>query len=267
MRRLLTAVALAAVLVTAGCTGLLNASSVGAPSSSPNDATTPDADPAATTPPEPVRDASAGRAIRVGATGRVETQPDQAVIRVAVRVTGGSAAEVRERLADNASRMRAALDGIGVDGGQITTAYYDIGRNYRADRDKDAPAFQGRHAFEITLTDLDRTGEVIVAAVENGATDVDNVRFTLSEEKRRELHREALSDAMESARAQADVIAESAGLSVAGVGSVQTADVGHSPVRFEARALMAGDAGGGTSIEGGTITVTAQVEVSYNATG
>lgn len=249
------ALALAVLLVTAGCTGFVNN-------------TAPENNAAAQQSPATNQDAP-GRTITVAAGGQVQTQPNQVILRVAVEATGESASVVRQRLAENVSEMRTALADAGIESSQITTVDYDIRNRERFGRsEREQPPFWGRHAFSITLTeDLNQTGKVIVTAVENGVTSVEDVRFTLSTEKRRELRKQALADAMGNARDQAAVIAENANLSITGVGSVRTANVRVRPVRFEATAL-AGDAGGGaaTSIEGGAVTVTAQVQVAYNAT-
>ena len=243
-RSSLASIALVAVLLTAGCTGALEPTGGAAAQSASAEAKT----------------------ITVVSSGEIETQPDQAVLRVAISADGDTAAAVRRQLADNASRMREALADAGIGAEAVTTTDYDIRSSDRyGPREEDVPPFRGRHSFQITLTDLDRTGSVIVTVVENGATSVDDVRFTLSSDRQRELRRDALSAAMDNARAEADVIAGSADLELEGVGSVRTADVGYRPVRVEA-AAFAGDGGGGTTIEGGSVTVTARVEVAYNAT-
>jgi uncharacterized protein YggE len=259
----LAALALSVMLVTAGCASVLGTGESPQSNPAPQSNANENVQAATNAPGDP------GRTIAVAASGQVQTQPNQAILRVAVEATGESASTVRQRLAENVSQMRAALAEMGIEGDQISTADYDIRNQQRFGGREDAerPPFRGRHAFTITLTDLNRTGRVIVTAVENGATSVDDVRFTLSEETRRELRKEALADAMSSAREQASVIADQSDLSIAGVGSVQTADVGFRPVRFEGSALAGGDGGGGgTSIEGGAVTVTAQVQVTYNAT-
>ncbi|MFB6353210.1 MAG: SIMPL domain-containing protein [Halobacteriales archaeon] len=252
-RPTLAAVALALLIATAGCTGVLGNGQATDSPAGPAASQTPGTDP-----PD--------RTITVGASGRVEAQPDQAVLRVAVEASGPSAAAVRQRLAENVSAMREALTAMGIEEGRITTTDYDIRDQRRfGEPERDRPPFWGRHAFSITLTDLNRTGRVVVTAVENGATSVENVQFTLTQETRAELRREALAEAMSDARSQAAVIADRANLSVTGVGSVTTAEVGVRPVRFEAAAL-AGGTNVGTDIEGGAVTVSAQVRVTYNAT-
>lgn len=202
------------------------------------------------------------RTIQVGASGQASAEPDQAVLRLSVVATGDDAETARKRLAENVTRLREALRDAGVDDGQVATVRYDIDENYRHERDDSAPAYRAMQSFAVTLDDTERVGPVIDAAVANGATGVDRVRFTLSTEQRRQLQHEALADAMGAARGKADVLADSAGLAITGVGAVETAPSRH---RYVVETAAAGDAGG-SSVESGPVTVTVQVRVTYNAT-
>ncbi len=237
----------AVLLLTAGCVGSI--------------------DPTGDASAQAVQPSDDGETISVAATGQAAAEPDQAVLQVAVLASGDDADAVRERLAENASRMSEALRRAGVGDDQIRTVAFSIDQEYRErDGDRVPVGFQGVHAFEITLSNASRAGAVLDVAVSNGADRVDGVELTLSEERRREVRAEALRDAMDNARADADVIAESANLTVEGVHSAATGDVSYSPIRAE---TLSADAGGqaATEIESGPVTVTAQVSVTYNATG
>jgi hypothetical protein len=248
-RKSLAALALVALLTTAGClsafTGAEQAAAVQSPTAAGTAAT---AD--ATT-------------LQVSADGQVGADPDQAIVRVAVVASGPDAATARQRLAENATRMRQALAEAGVSDEQVSTVHYDINRDYR--REEDQPTrYRAIHAYRITLNDLDRVGETIDTAVENGASQVDDVRFTLSEDRQRELRKEALQKAMRNARGEAGAIASSANLTVVGVHEVRTTDTGYRP--YEQTVAMASADGGHTKIESGSVTVSARVVVVYNAT-
>lgn len=254
-RKLLAAAGLALLLVTAGCAGLGSAT--------PNPTATDGTFAQTTTGGADAAD----RSISVGASGQATAAPDRAVVRVAVEATGPDAATARDRLAANVSSVRDALRNAGIEDDQVRTAYYDL----RAERDHlrkpttepaDAPTtYRAIHAFEITLSEIDRAGEIVDVAVAGGATRVDGIRFTLSDEARRSLHEEALVDAMANARSQADVLASSADLAVTGVHTVQASNGYYGP-----RVAYASESGGVTSIESGTLTVTAHVQVTYDVT-
>ena len=206
------------------------------------------------------------RTIDVAASGTAETQPDKAVVRLSVVATADDPRTARERVAENVSAMTDALADRGIEDDQIRTVDYDLRerRHPRTPEKRDAdPAYRARHGLVVEVDDVDATGGVIDAAVDNGAANVHDVRFTLSEATERELRAQALQEAMENARAQADTAAAAADLAVTGVHAVSTGEVRRPrrPVAHEA----AGDAGG-TDIRSGPVTVTVSVEVTYDAT-
>jgi hypothetical protein len=256
LRTALVPLALAAMLLVAGCSGTTN---VVPNANAATAAEQPNVEPAA------AQVGGDGRTITVGASGSVEAEPDRAVVEVAVTATGDDVATVRSQLAENASAMRTALQETGIDEGSISTEYYDISRDRHREPGRDEPKYRARHSFTVTVENPDRVGEVIVVAVENGASEVDRVRFTLTKETRRELREDALADAMSNARSQADTIAGNSALRIDGVDTVSTAEVNVRPFRQETVAFAAAGDGGGTSISSGPVTVTAQVQVVYDA--
>ena len=211
-----------------------------------------------------------GESITVSASGSAETEPDEAVIRVSVTAVRDDATAARQAVARNVSAIRSSLEQFGLADSQIRTVDYDLWE----DRDRRPPQegqeektrYRASHDLEITVIEIDTVGEVIDTTIDNGATNIRDVRFTLSKETRRTLRQEALDDAMGNARTQATTLAGSADLSLAGVHSVSTVEEnrGVRPVALEA---AAGGAGGDTSIESGPVTVSASVVVTYNATG
>lgn len=245
-RHSLIAVGLAVLLLVAGCSAGSGSSPAGA-----------DAE---------------GRTIHVSGSGSAEAEPNQAVVEVAAVGTAADAATARRRLAENSTRMRAALERVGVEDDQITTRRYDIRRDLRRPRREGGePRTQYRavHAYRITLSETDRVGTVIDTAVRNGATEVDNIEFTLSTDRRRQLERSARSAAMADAREKAEGIAASANLTVTGVRTVR-AGGGEAPRPVEAGAAMATATptptlGAPSDVEAGPVTVVVTVRVVYDA--
>lgn len=205
------------------------------------------------------RSAADEATIEVAATGRAEADPDMAVVRVAVEADGSDADTVRETLAADAAAVHEALLDLGIADDRITTDRYDI-RERRQGR-----GYEGTHAYRVEVTDVDRVGEVIDAAVAAGADDVGRATFTLSEPTREDLREAALEDAMENAEREAETIVASLDARLVGVRSVSTADVGVRPVHSQGAVMEeAADAGGpATDLESGPVTVTARVEVVY----
>ncbi|WP_254829638.1 SIMPL domain-containing protein [Haloglomus salinum] len=267
MRHSVAALSLAVLLVTAGCSAPLGLT--GAPSDGVNQNPADSGDGPESQPE--MAPNGADRTIQVAASGTAEAEPDRAVVRVAVVARSDDISVIRDRLAENATAMREALTEAGIEADQVVTTRYDIRQNYRYDpeRNPDQPRYQGQHAFAITLNNTSRAGPTVVSALENGANRVEGIEFTLTEETRRELRNEALAEAVDAGRTQAETAADGTSLDITGVTSVETAETSVRPYRVEETAAFAaaGDSGGAsTSFEGGTVTVRAQALVTYNAT-
>lgn len=246
--RTIATLCLAALVLVAGC-------AAGSPATSDADAAGSD---------------KSSSTIRVAGSGSAEGAPNQAVVRLSVVATADDAAAARQRLAANASRMRTALTDAGVGEDRIRTVRYDIYQDRRPPReDEKEPRTRYRaiHGFEVTLDETDRVGTVVDTAVENGATEIDDVRFTLTTERRRALERDARQAAMADARSKARGLAEGANLTVTGVKVVRTTDT-DAPRPYESDAATetaAPTAVPDTDIESGPVTVVASVEVVYEA--
>lgn len=212
----------------------------------------------------------ADRTITVNAVGGADAPPDRARIRVAATATGDDPAAIRDELAADADALRGALESVGLTEEDYETTDYRITEERRRPTPEHEvpdgePTYRGVHAFEVTLEDPDRTGEVIDAAADSGA-EIGNVEFTLSEERREELREEAIENAMNDARSQADTIATHGDLHVTGVQKVDARQRHYGPVRYELEAADGG-AASGTVIDTGDVSVEYEVTVTYNATG
>lgn len=207
--------------------------------------------------------ADANTTIGVGAAAEVSAPPDLALVRLAVVATAPDADTARQRAADDVAAMRSALAELGVADDDVRTSYYFLTAVYDDDADgREIVRFRVAHGFEIEA-DVDAAGAVIDAAVASGANQVDGVGFTLTESTRRDVRAEAIRLAISNARGDAEVVAAESGLTITGVDSASTSDVGFVPVDglYE---RAAGDAGG-TVIEPGQVRVSAAVSITYRA--
>jgi uncharacterized protein YggE len=202
--------------------------------------------------------------IVTGATGSATGDPDRAEVAVTAEHAAADARTASEAVADRASAVRDALADLGVADDRVRTTRYDVRERHRGGEPSREPEYRARHTLAVTVDDVDAAGNVVDATVEAGATRVDSVEFTFSDDRRRELRSRALADAMTKAREQAAAIADSEGFEVRTVEHVETqGDQGPRPQR---EALAADAAGGdGTAFESGPVEVTARVEVTYEA--
>ena len=191
--------------------------------------------------------------ISVSGDGAVTAEPDQAVVAIAVTATGTQPSAATDTLANETAALRNALRATPPVTSVTTTGYQLFERQENRTR-----SYVARQSFELVVDDTAAVGRVVDIAVAAGATSVDGVSFTLSEDRRRELRETALERAIDDARAEAGTLAASADLVVGPVRSLSTGGDGGGPVAETALR-------GGTVIDQSPVTVRATVQVTYAA--
>jgi len=206
------------------------------------------------------------RTISTSGSGEVSTDADLAIVTVAVTARADTANAAREEVATSASTMRDALREAGIEDDAVTTESYRIrpvAEHKPESGEREITGYEAVHTYRIETTP-DEAGSTVDTAIENGASEVYGVHFTLTDERRAELREQALQRAMDAARSDADAIAAAADLSVTGVQSASTGG-GYSPV-YEMRETAADSGGVPTEFNAGSVTVSATVDVTYRAT-
>lgn len=203
------------------------------------------------------------RTVAVTGTGEIDAAPDAAVVQLSVTARGPDAANVSDEVASGAERLRQALAEFGLDESAVQTQRYAIYQEGRPDEANGQPVYVGEQSFEVTIEDVDRVGALVDAAVDGGADDVGGVYYTLSDERRDSVRADALRAAVDDARGEAGVIASATGLQLGDVRSASSRATDVSPFRTE---FATADAGGGTDIDPRDVTVSATVEVTFDAT-
>ncbi|WP_049989774.1 SIMPL domain-containing protein [Natrinema salifodinae] len=203
--------------------------------------------------------------ITVSAGGQVDAEPDRAVVDIGVEATGESAEAVTDELATGADELRETFDELGVPEENVEEGRYRV----HPTRAREAEGFEGSHSFEVTLSDVDRVGEVIDAAIAAGADNVGRVNFSLQEETRAALRKDAIDAALANADDEAAHIADNRGVDLAGTTNVTTGDVQVHPVREAYTGADAAEdaAAPPTEIEADPVSVNADVTVTYSFDG
>lgn len=216
----------------------------------------------AATPAGAAAEESGNRTIQVSASEQLSAEANQAVVTVGVVRRADDATTARKQVARNVSQVRSALESDGIADSQIETVSYRIGEA----RDDRLAEYRAGHLLRINVSDVEAAGTVIDTAVASGANEIDDVRFGLDDASRDRLEERALEQAVATARGKARTIGGEANLSVTGVRHVTTSNVGYQPSRERVYLTSADGAGGAaTSIEGGPVSVSAQVTVVFEA--
>ncbi|KAB1198028.1 MULTISPECIES: SIMPL domain-containing protein [Haloferax] len=200
-------------------------------------------------------------------TGEVTAESDLAIVNVAVTHTADSADEARGVVADDVAAVRDALTDAGISEDAIQSTGFHIYPEYNYGGEKrELVGYRAIHSLSVEVAP-DRAGEVIDLSVGAGADEIRGVFFTLTDEKRAELRSEALTNAVESAEADAETVAAASDLRITGVHTA-TVGGGYSPGPYPvayAEDAARTSAGAPTELTPGPVTVSATVQMVYTA--
>lgn len=189
----------------------------------------------------------------------VSGRPDIAYLTLGVSTEDRNASKAAS---DNAATTSAVIDAIvraGVSRSDIETAQYTVTPlvDYRTQRPV-TTGYQVSNIVRVKLKALGNVGGVIDAAMAAGANTVQSVRFEIDDNTK--LRQQALVSAIAKARAEAELIASTLGVSLGKAISVSTSGpIIPRPMEFGAARAVAAE----TPILPGDVDVTASVTVVF----
>ena len=176
-------------------------------------------------------DAGPQRGISVTGYGTASGEPDIAVIALGVEALAESVADAREEAARAIAAVAAELREAGVADADVRTSSFSISPryDYRSDR-QELIGYRVTNTISVTARDLNGVGALLdrAAAAGGDATRVDGVSFRV--EDTAALERQARINAIEDAKARADLYAEQLGVARGRVSGVQEVDFSPYPV-------------------------------------
>lgn len=149
------------------------------------------------------------RTIQVSGTAVVNVKPDRALIQLGVQSNGRSAKEAQANNTATINKVIKALIALGIESKDIATDWYTIEPLYE---DYDSLHIKGYRIYNviaITIRDVDKANDAIVAAFQAGANQVVDLEFYTSE--LRKYRDQARKMAMKAASEKAKALAQTAG--------------------------------------------------------
>jgi uncharacterized protein YggE len=194
----------------------------------------------------------------------VRRAADLAFVTAAVETRAKLPRDAQRQNADLMTSVQQKLAGAGLGKDAVRTLGYSIRQDVDVVNGRRVPReYVARNAVEVRVDAIERTGEIIDAIVQSGATAIGSVRFELREREAAE--REALRLAVADARARADAAAAGAGRTV---DRVLRIDDSRMPQPYMPRETMmmraAPDQAMETPVEAGTIEIRAQVSLTVS---
>lgn len=206
--------------------------------------------------------------IVVTASGAVDADSDQAVIRLTVTTENKRVLPAAEENAKKVAAVLAGLEKVGVKKDELATASFMIRPmyDYSSSGRGSLTGYAVSNSVVVTTARLDAAGSIVDAAVQAGATTIDGVFFGLKDSRTK--RDEALRLAVAHARADATVAADAAGMKVAGIRRLMVVGDGGQPgpmpmMDFAGAPAAASIARAAPELMPGEVSVTAAVTVEY----
>ncbi len=207
------------------------------------------------------------RTISVSGQAEVSAAPDLAIVSLAVETTAPKAADAAGENAKRAAAVATAVKALLGKDDKVTTTRYSLEPRYQAGKpgEPTEPRITGyvaHNEVQIETHKVDGVGGLIDAANAAGANRISGLQFTLSD--RNQQLRSALATAGAEARAQAESVASALGVKLKNVISATTSmNPSPMPRHFDTRSMAALEARAPTTIEPGSVSVSATLQVTY----
>jgi len=208
------------------------------------------------------------RLLPVTASAQFKAAPDKATISAGVVTEGKNASETAS---ENAVKMTAVFDALtraNVPASDIRTSRLSLSPRYDYESRKKPRivGYTANNLITVSTKDLNKVTPIIDALVQAGSNNVQNVKFSLSDPEA--LQGQVLEEAIKKARAKAQLIARSAGVSLGPIQSIDVGDRGYSPNsgNYDEVIVTASRKGGGsvsTPVSAGELTLNATVKLVY----
>ena len=203
--------------------------------------------------------------INVTGTGKVDLSPDMAYIYLGVHTENPSAAEAVTTNNAQTQKVIDALKKLGIADKDIRTSNFSIwpSQNYTPDGKPLDTKYVVDNTVYVTVRDLKSLGDLLDSVIAAGVNTVNSIQFDVADKK--EALKQARADAVKDAQAQAQQLADTAGVGLGDLYSISFSESAQPIYEF------GGKGGGGAApaeavnvpIQPGQLTITASVTASY----
>lgn len=208
-----------------------------------------------------------GNTINVAGNSELNVKPDEAEVWAGISIVKDSADDAQT---EANTIMNDIIDGLkqnGIKEGDIQTEQLNLyeERTWTRDEGSKVVGWRATQILKIKTTDLTKVGEIVDIVATNGANQINNIQFQLSEQKEKEYKQQAIAQATKNAKEKAEVIADSLDVKLGKIKTVSEANYYTRPymVAMDAKA-------GGIEVEEAAavmprdVTVTANINLIYH---
>lgn len=198
--------------------------------------------------------------VKLNGKGTLKTKPDMAILTLGVITEGKELKTVQEENALKTNSLINRLKAMGINERDIQTQSYNVDIEYDyVDGKQVFRGYRVTNTIVVTIRDINKTGEIIDAAVESGANTIRGINFTVANPSL--YYNQALKLAIKDAIEKAQVVENTLGVVINETPiSIEEEGSQYVPI-IERESLKA--ASTVTPIEAGTIEITARIKAIF----
>ena len=169
----------------------------------------------------------------VSGSATANTKTDKVTVSLGVETADKTA---EKALLSNSNLMNTVIDALkasGLQQNETSTSSFSIKPNYNYSKYGDRGNLMGftvSNLIHIESSNIDSVSQWIDTAVQAGANIVNDIYFSVSEEKLQKIKNVLLKEAVANAKTKADIVAGAAGINVGGIKSIMVEEIGFPPV-------------------------------------
>jgi uncharacterized protein YggE len=169
----------------------------------------------------------------VSGSATANTKTDKVTVSLGVETADKTA---EKALLSNSNLMNTVIDALkasGLQQNETNTSSFSIKPNYNYSKYGDGGNLMGftvSNLIHIESSNIDSVSQWIDTAVQAGANIVNDIYFSVSEEKLQKIKNVLLTEAVANAKTKADIVAGAAGINVGGIKSIMVEEIGFPPV-------------------------------------
>lgn len=204
--------------------------------------------------------------LNVTGTGTVYMEADRVSIQVGVRLSGTDVAALQQEANAIVKNICESLEAEGLDPKDISTAniYLYPQYDYSGEMEK-IVGYTINNSLTVQTSEIDKIGGYIDVAFEAGANTFDSINFSVKDDAA--ARKQALELAVQNAREKAEVIAAASGKTLGGIEVIsEGSQQDYYAVRNDGLNIAYAKeeaAGVATTVRAAQVSVSAQVEISY----
>ncbi len=202
------------------------------------------------------------RTFSVSGEGKVTAIPNIFIFNTGVISEGVDLANLQKENSEKMNKIINYFKKEGVESKDIETIKYSLTPRYDLSG-KNIIGYRLEQSIAVKVRNLEKVGEILKGAVENGANFVDNLNFTFDEETRLKLENEAREKAIKQAKEKALAISKSAGFRLGRLVAINEYSSPYPVSIFKERSLGIGGDFSAPQIEPGTQEIIISVNLLY----